>query len=254
MKKSFDAEDRMTKLFALAGAFAIAAALQAGPIGLAWAQDDSGNAAEDTGTVQDVGQPSPGGAPQSYQTPPAAPVLYITSVEVVQTTLEPKQAIIKVRGLTGSRGWSGPQLVPLFQGETPDGVLDLQFIAQTPDQTQKAEGFMPIYALFPLDPGDKLPKGIRVRGVDNVMLLTQLPGSIETTITKEDGSKAVGKKFAPKGTAPAGTANVVREEDMPRNFRIIPPQKGVAGITHNMNRLNLVLGEDGKTITWAFWE
>jgi hypothetical protein len=47
---------------------------------------------------------------------------------------------------------------------------------------------------------------------------------------------------------------VVREEDMPRNFRIIPPKKGVAGTTHNMNRLNLVLGEDGKTITWAFWE
>jgi len=28
----------------------------------------------------------------------------------------------------------------------------------------------------------------------------------------------------------------------------------VAGTTHNMNRLNFVLGEDGKTITWAFWE
>ncbi len=243
----------MTKLFALAGAFAVAAALQAGPIGLAWAQDNSDNAAEDTGTVQDVGQPSSGGAPQSYQTPPAAPVLFITSVEVIQTTLEPKQAIIKVRGLTGSRGWSGPQLVPLFQGETPDGILDLQFIAQTPDQTQKAEGFTPIYAIFPLGPGDKLPKGIRVRGVGNVMLLTQLPGSIEATITKEDGSKAVGKRWAETGTAQPGP-DVVRQEDMPRNFRIIPPKKGVAGITHNMNRLNLVLGEDGKTITWAFWE
>jgi len=250
LTKIFDAEDRMTKLVALAGAFAVAAALQLGPIGLAWAQDDT---AGDSGTVQDVGQASPSGAPQSYQTPPAAPVLYITSVEVLQTTLEPKQAIIKVRGLTGSRGWSGPQLVPLFQGETPDGILDLQFIAQTPDQTQKAEGFVPIYAIFPLDPGDKLPKAIRVRGVGNVMLLTQLPGTIETTITKEDGSKAVGKTWAEKGTAPAGD-NVVREEDMPRNFRIIPPKKGVAGITHNMNRLNFVLGEDGKTITWAFWE
>ena len=41
---------------------------------------------------------------------------------------------------------------------------------------------------------------------------------------------------------------------MPRNFRIIPQKKGVAGTTHNMTRLNLVLGEDGKTITWAFWE
>jgi hypothetical protein len=238
----------MTKLFALAGAFAIAAALQLGP---AWAQDTS---SDESAGSQDVGQSMPTGAPQSYTTPPSAPVLFITSVEVVQTTLEPKQAIIKVRGLTGSRGWSGPQLVPLFQGDTPDGILDLQFIAQTPDQTQKAEGFVPIYAIFPLDPGDKMPKGIRVRGVGNVMLLTQLPGSIETTITKEDGSKAVGKTWAETGTAPAGTANVVRQEDMPRNFRIIPPHKGVAGITHNMNRLNLVLGEDGKTITWAFWE
>ena len=238
----------MTKLFALAGAFAIAAALSAAP---AWAQDTS---SDESAGSQDVGQSMPTGAPQSYTTPPSAPVLFITSVEVIQTTLEPKQAIIKVRGLTGSRGWSGPQLVPLFQGDTADGILDLQFIAVTPDQTQKAEGFVPIYAIFPLDPGDKMPKGIRVRGVGNVMLLTQLPGSIETTITKEDGSKAVGKTWAETGTAPAGTDNVVREEDMPRNFRIIPPKKGVAGITHNMNRLNLVLGEDGKTITWAFWE
>jgi len=244
----------MTKLVALAGAFALAAALQLGPVGLAWAQDSSDTSGDDSGTVQDVGQSNPTGAPQAYTTPPVAPVLFITSIEVVQTTLDPKQAIIKVRGMTGSRGWSGPQLVPLFQGETPDGILDLQFIAQTPDQTQKAEGFVPIYAIFPLDPGDKLPKAIRVRGVDNVMLLTQLPGAIETTISEEDGSKAVGKMWAEKGTAPAGTANTVREEDMPRNFRIIPPKKGVAGITHNMNRLNLVLGEDGKTITWAFWE
>jgi len=241
----------MRKLVALAGAFALATALSAGPVATAWAQDDTN---ESAGTQDDVGQSMPTGAPQSYATPPAAPVLFITSVEVVQTTLNPQQAIIKVRGLTGSRGWSGPQLVPLFQGDTADGILDLQFIAQTPDQTQKAEGFVPIYAIFPLDPGDKLPKGIRVRGVDNVVLLTQLPGSIEATVTEEDGSKAVGKTWAEKGTAPAGTANTVREEDMPRNFRIIPPKKGVAGITHNMNRLNLVLGEDGKTITWAFWE
>ena len=238
----------MTKLFALAGAFAIAAALSAGP---AWAQDTS---SDESAGSQDVGQSMPTGAPQSYTTPPSAPVLFITSVEVVQTTLEPKQAIIKVRGLTGSRGWSGPQLVPLYQGVPADGILDLQFIAQTPDQTQKAEGFVPIYAIFPLDPGDKLPKGIRVRGVDNVVLLTQLPGTVEATITEEDGSKAVGKTWGEKGTAAAGTANVVREEDMPRNFRIIPPKKGVAGITHNMNRLNLVLGEDGQTIVWAFWE
>src|SRR5258708_7848750 len=132
----------MTKLLALAGTVAIVAALTAGPRGMAWAQDDSDNSA-DTGAVEDIGQAMPTGAPQSYTTPPAASVLFITSVEVVQTTLEPKQAIIKVRGLTGSRGWSDPQLVPLFQGDTADGILDLQFIAQTTDQTQHAPGFVP---------------------------------------------------------------------------------------------------------------
>src|SRR5258706_3000863 len=238
----------MTKLVALAVALGIAAAWSAGP---AWAKD---SLSDESAGSQDVGQSNPTGAPQAYTTPPAAPVLFITSIEVVQTTLDPKQAIIKVRGLTGSRGWSGPQLVPLFQGETPDGILDLQFIAQTPDQTQKAEGFVPIYAIFPLDPGDKLPKALRVRAVGNVMLLTQLPGTVEATITEEDGSKAGGKTWAEKGTAAAGTANVVSEEDIPRHFRVIPPKKGVAGTTHNMNRLNFVLGEDGKTITWAFWE
>src|SRR5262244_770417 len=117
----------MTKLFALAGAVAIAAALSAGP---AWAQDTS---SDESAGSQDVGQSMPTGAPQSYTTPPAAPVLFITSVELVQTTLNPQQAIIKVRGLTGSRGWSDPQLVPLYQGVPADGILDLQFIAQTPD-------------------------------------------------------------------------------------------------------------------------
>jgi len=64
----------------------------------------------------------------------------------------------------------------------------------------------------------------------------------------------VGKKFAEKGKAPAGTAGVVREEDLPRNFRVIMPDHGVAGITHNMNRLNLVIGDDKETIIEAFWE
>src|SRR5258707_15773180 len=113
----------MTKLFALAGAFAIAAALQAGPIGLAWAQDNTDNSGEESAGTQEVGQAAPTGAPQAYQTPPSAPVLFITRVEVLQTTLEPKQAIIKVRGLTGSPGWSGPQLGPPFQGATPHGIL-----------------------------------------------------------------------------------------------------------------------------------
>ena len=44
----------MTKLVSLAGAFALAAALQLGPIGLAWAQDNS-DTGDDSGAVADVG-------------------------------------------------------------------------------------------------------------------------------------------------------------------------------------------------------
>src|SRR5262245_457876 len=207
---TFDAEDRMTKLFARLGAFAFAAALLAAPAGFAWAQDISDDTGADAGTTPDVMSPSPSGAPQAYTTPPLLPVLFVTSIEAFQTGLDPKQIILKVRGLTGSVGWSNPQLVPLFQGDPLDGILDLQFIAQTPDATQKAEGFMPISALFPLD-ADNPPKGIRIRAAGNVLLLKQIPGQAQTTITKEDGSKAVGKKFAAKGTAAAGTAGVVRE-------------------------------------------
>jgi hypothetical protein len=93
-----------------------------------------------------------------------------------------------------------------------------------------------------------------VRGADNVIEVTKIPGTAEAKVTIESCEKCVGMKFAPRGKAAPGAAGVIREEDMPRNFRVIPPHKGVAGITHNMNRLNIVLGDDGETIVWAFWE
>jgi hypothetical protein len=214
--------------------------------GQAMAQSDQG------GQPPDVMASSPGGAPQSNGDQ-LLPVLYVTSIEVLQTTLEPKQYIVKVRGLTGSIGWSDPQLVPLFEGQAADGILDLQFIGQTPEETEQAHGFVPITAVFPIE-AEAPFKGIRVRAAANVVELKQIPGAAEVKVTAEDCAKCVGKTFAPKGTAAPGTPGVVREEDLPRNFRVIPPTKGVAGITHNMNRLNLILGDDDKTIVWAYWE
>ena len=90
------------------------------------------------------------------------PVLYVTSVEVMRTSMEPKLDIVRVIGLTGSQGWSAPQLVPTYVGKPLDGILDLQFIATMPDQTQSAEGFVPISAVFPLEAGHEF-KGVRVR-------------------------------------------------------------------------------------------
>ncbi|HKF74181.1 MAG TPA: hypothetical protein VKB68_20690 [Stellaceae bacterium] len=240
----------MTRPFARLCALVLAVALQAGVAGFAFAQGSQPAEPGSTGGPEGTGAGA--GRPQSGP-PPQLPVLYITSVEVMRSALEPHQDIIRVHGVTGSKGWSSAELVPLFSGAGADGILDLQFIAVFPLTSQKATGFAPIDALFPIDIESPY-KGVRIRAAANVLELMKLPGTAEVKITKEDCKDCIGKKFAEKGKAPAGTAGVVREEDLPRNFRVIMPDHGVAGITHNMNRLNLVIGQDKQTIVEAFWE
>jgi hypothetical protein len=180
------------------------------------------------------------------------PVLYVTSVEILRTKLKPQLDIIRVHGLASSQGWSAPELVPFFYGKASDGILDLQFIATSPVQSQKADGFVPVGAIFTLDAGHPFA-GVRVRAAANAITVKEVPGSAEATIKTIDCTDCVGKKFAEKGKAPAGQPGVVRAEDLPRGFRVIVPSHGVAGIVHNPNRLNLIL-DDNNTITEAFWE
>lgn len=250
-----DSEDRMNKTFRLLGVFAIAAALQGGWAGLALAQGPS--------------PANPGGSPPGYgaaeaapgvnpatpsQTTPATelPVLYVTSVEILRTTTEPKLDIVRVTGLTGSQGWSDPELVPTFAGKPLDDILDLQFIATLPLQSQKAEGFVPIAAVFPLEPGHPF-KGVRVRGSENAIEVTQIPGNSQVTINVDGCKDCIGKKFAERGQAQPGQPGVVRQEDLPKVLRWIIPSRGIRGITHNLNRLNLLL-DNNNTIIEAFWE
>jgi hypothetical protein len=250
-----DSEDMMNKRFPRLGVFAIAAALQVGVARLAFAQ----------------GGPPPSGAPgqpqgyagggagqmveptQSDETTPGTelPVLYVTSVEVMRTSTEPQLDIVRVTGLTGSQGWSAPQLVPTYVGKPLDGILDLQFIATMPQQTQTAEGFVPIGAVFPLEEGH-LFKGVRVRASENAIEIKQLPGVNQAQINVNDCKDCVGKKFVERGKAP-GQQGVVREEDLPKVLRWIIPSRGIRGITHDPNRLNLILGDD-NTIIAAYWE
>ena len=251
----------MNKRFPRLGVFAIAAALQVGMAGFASAQGGPPpSGAPPSGTA---GQPqgyAGGGAgqivepTQSNETTPATelPVLYVTSVEVMRTSTEPQLDIVRVTGLTGSQGWSAPQLVPTFVGKPSDGILDLQFIATMPQQTEAAEGFVPISAVFPLEEGH-LFKGVRVRASENTIEVKQMPGVNQAQINVNDCKECVGKRFVERGKAQPGQQGVVREEDLPKVLRWIIPSRGIRGISHDPNRLNLILGDD-NTIIAAYWE
>ena len=237
-------------------ALAIAAVMHSGVTGLAFAQA--------TPVPSSVGQPpaqytSPGSEPSEMPSAlpetaaqSALPVLFVTSVEVLRTSADPRLDIVRVTGLTSSQGWSDPELVPTFMGKPLDDVLDLQFIATAPLQSQPADGFVPIGAVFTLDE-EHLFKGVRVRASENTIEVKPIPGLKQADITVDSCKDCIGKKFAEKGQAPAGQAGVVRQEDLPKVLRWIIPSRGIRGITHNPNRLNLILGDD-NTIVQAYWE
>jgi hypothetical protein len=213
-------------------------------------------------------RPSVGGSPPQYVGPgsapsaiPAAPeteaaselpVLYVTSVEVLRTSTDPRLDIVRVTGLASSQGWSDPELVPTFAGKPMDDVLDLQLIATTPLQSQAADGFVPLGAVFTLEE-DHPFKGVRVRASENTIEVKPIPGLKQADITVDSCKDCIGKKFAESGQASAGQASVVRQEDLPKILRWIIPSRGIRGITHNPNRLNLILGDD-NTIVQAYWE
>jgi hypothetical protein len=251
-----DSEDVMDMRFPRLGAFAIIAAMQVSVAGAAFAQGGpppSGPAGQPPGYAGGAPGQTAEPAPSTQSTPGTElPVLYVTSVEVMRTSTEPKLDIVRVTGLTGSQGWSAPQLVPTYVGKPLDGVLDLQFIATMPQQTQSAEGFVPISAVFPLEEGN-LFKGVRVRASENAIEVKQMPGMNQAQINVNDCKDCIGKKFLERGQAQPGQQGVVRQEDLPKVLRWIVPSRGIRGITHNPNRLNLILGDD-NTIIAAYWE
>jgi hypothetical protein len=236
----------MNRTWRLSVALAAAAAVSLGFFGMGAAQQpaaDQGQGAGQEGQGAGMPQERPGSQ---------LPVLYVTSVEVVQTSAEPKLSIVRAQGLVASKGWGGPFLAPVFVGKPLDGILDLQFIASTPDQSQAADGFVPISATFELAPGSPF-KGVRVRAAENAIEIDKIPGTKSADVKVNDCHDCVGKKFVEHGHGGAGT---VAREDLPRGenmVRWIPPNRGIRGITHDPNRLNLILGPD-NTIVSAFWE
>lgn len=184
-----------------------------------------------------------------------APVLAITSVEIMRSTRPPDLDIVRVRGLTSTSGWEGGELVPLTKGTPPDGILDMLFIAGAPSHPAEASGFTPIEAIFAIEPGHPY-KGVRVRSASNRISVPKLPGYAEASVAKEDCARCVGRYFVAKGAnAPAGRAagSLLREEDIATPLRVIRPTDGIPRLDPDPNRLTLVLGEDGTVVT-AVWD
>jgi hypothetical protein len=201
----------------------------------------------------------PGWGPEEEQ--PAAPestsstdlpLLYVTSVEILRTSAEPRLDIVRVTGLAASQGWSEPQLVPTYAGKPFDGILDLELIATPPDQTQVADGFVQVSAILPLEQGQPFT-GVRVRGSENAIVVKEIPSLVRATISVNDCANCMGKKFAPEGSTLQPQQDLVRKEDLPRLLQIIKASDGIRGTEQDPNRLTLILGED-NTILEAFWE
>jgi hypothetical protein len=185
-----------------------------------------------------------------------APVLRITSVEVMRSAHAPVMDIIRVRGLASSPGWEEAELIPLTHGVPADGMLELIFVARAPSEAADASGFEPIEAIFPLETNHPF-KGVNVHSASDSVSVTSLPGYAESKTAGEDCGKCVGKTFVAKGAStPSGksAAELVREEHLPAgSVRVIRPNDGIASADSNPNRLTLIVNKDGK-ITSAVWE
>jgi hypothetical protein len=183
------------------------------------------------------------------------PVLRITSVEVMRSQHAPVMDIIRVRGLTSSTGWEEGELVPLTRGVPADGMLQLVFVARAPAEATEASGFEPIEAIFPLET-DHPFKGVNVHSASNSVTVGSLPGYAEGKGAAEDCGRCVGKTFVARGApAPSGrsASELVREESLPAQTRVIRPSDGIPTADSNPNRLTLILNKDGQ-IANAVWE
>jgi hypothetical protein len=184
-----------------------------------------------------------------------APVLKVTSIEVIRSTHGPVLDIIRVRGLTSSDGWEEAELVPLTRGTPKDGVLELMLVAKAPAAAMEATGFEPIEAIFPIESSHPY-KGVNVHSASGSMALSQLPGYAEGKEAGEDCAKCVGKFFVAKGASiPAGKSagEVVKEEQLPASLRVIKSTDGIASAESNPNRLTILVSRDG-TISSALWD
>jgi hypothetical protein len=219
--------------------------------GLAAAQNAPPPNQTNTPAAQDATQ-QPTTNPE--ESTPSFPVLAVTSVEILHSAHDPSLAVIAVRGLTSSEGWQEGNLVPLTSGKPTDGVLDLVLVADAPQDAAAPGTYGPIEAVLPVP---DLPfTAVRVRSATNTVTLKDLHGYVEVKVPENPCGPCVGKHFVAKGAAvPAGvaSADVVHQEDLPPDARVLMPTDGIRDMRTNPNRLTVIVGEDGRIVD-AIWE
>jgi hypothetical protein len=195
-------------------------------------------------------------APAAQEGPAhTAPVFWVSSVEVFHSTHGPQLDIVRVRGLASTEGWESGELIPLTKGLPADGILDLAFVAVAPEDNTNPTAYPTIEAIFPIEPGHPF-KGVRVHGAANRVSLTNFPGYTEAEGQPRDCAGCVGKYLLRKGAAvPANRTQdgIVREEELPKNLRVIRDSDGIGSLDSDPNRMTLVLNEKGE-IAVALWD
>ena len=179
----------------------------------------------------------------------------VTSVEVLRSEKSGGMDILRARGVVTSGAWNAPHLIPITRGNPIDGTLDVLFVASAPTVPEAPGELMQVEALLPLGHGHPY-KAVRVRSGTNAIAVKSIPGFEEVKVPKHDCGKCIGRYFVAKGATPpagAGADNIVKEENLPWDLRVIKPADGIAGYTVNPNRLTLVLGEDGRIVD-AAWD
>lgn len=194
-------------------------------------------------------------APAQDNTPHTAPVFWISSVEILRSAHAPQLDVIRVRGLVTTEGWESAELVPLTKGTPVDGILDLALVAEAPADNTTPTQYPEIESIFVLEPGHPF-KGVRVHGAANRVVVKSLPDYVEAAAPPHDCSQCTGKYLLRKGeTLPAGRKpeNIVREEDLPQNLRVIRESDGIGSLESNPNRMTLLLNESGEIVA-TMWD
>jgi|FEC22Drversion2_1045045.scaffolds.fasta_scaffold00970_11 hypothetical protein len=241
---------------------ALASLIAAGLLGsAAQAQQPPSTGGPPPGQGQQQGQSQQGysggpgpGQPSGTVGGPPAPVVFVTSVEVLRSDRNGGLDVVRVRGVVTGSDWSQPHLIPITQGKPNDGMLDLIFQASAPAGAAGLGPFMPVEAILPVETGHPY-KGVRVRGGNNALSLKAIPGYAEAAPPKEDCAKCIGKFFVAKGANPPAGAtadNTVKEADLPYTLRIIKPSDGIPSYALDPNRLTLLLSDDGRIIDGAW--